>query len=116
MGRPAECPALPVQSSASFRKTRGSVLAGLAAALAWVILTGCGDVYRPVANPVLKPGGDPQALRAAVVLSKNNGSPGVATAIDVSGDTNIGNFPVGRAPVHAAFLNGSTQLFVANKA
>ncbi|MGZ4836668.1 MAG: YncE family protein [Terriglobales bacterium] len=116
MGRPAECPALPVQSSASFRKTRGSVLAGLAAALAWVILTGCGDVYRPVANPVLKPGGDPQALRAAVVLSNNNGSPGVATAIDVSGDTNIGNFTVGRAPVHAAFLNGSTQLFVANKA
>ncbi|MFI5087087.1 MAG: YncE family protein [Terriglobales bacterium] len=89
--------------------------AGIAAALAWVLLSGCGDTYRPVANPVPKPGGDPQATRVAVVISNNNGSPGMASTIDVSGDTNIGNFVVGRSPSHAAFLPFSSQVLVANK-
>ena len=109
----AESP--PVPSSATNRKTRGSLLAGLAAAMAWMILIGCGDVYRPVANPVIKPGGDPQATHAAVVLSNNNGAPGMVTSIDVSGDTNIGNFVVGRAPVFGSFVLGTGQLMVANK-
>ncbi|MGB9103945.1 MAG: YncE family protein [Terriglobales bacterium] len=89
--------------------------AGIAAALAWVLLSGCGDTYRPVANPILKPGGDPQVTRVAVVISNNNGGAGMASSIDVSGDTNIGNFVVGRSPVHAAFLPLSSQALVANK-
>ena len=93
-----------MNSSATVRKTRGSPLAGVAAALAWVILTGCGDVYRPVANPVLKPGGDPTAIHVALVLSNNAGALGIGTVVDVSGDTNVGNFPIGRSPVHAAFV------------
>jgi YVTN family beta-propeller protein len=94
---------------------RRNLLAGIAAALAWVLLVGCGDVYRPVANPILKPGGDPQATRIALVVSNNNGSPGMATSIDVSGDTNIGNFAVGRGPMFASFLGGSVSAMVANK-
>lgn len=104
-----------MRSSGTLRKTRGNLLAGVAAALAWVILTSCGDVYRPVANPVLKPGGDPTATRVALVLSNNAGAPGVGTAVDVSGDTNVGNFPIGRGPVHAAFVTGTTQALAANK-
>jgi YVTN family beta-propeller protein len=115
MGKHVEHPAPPVQSSAAVRKPRRSVPAGIAAALAWVLLSGCGDAYRPVANPVLKPGGDPQVARVAVVISNNNGSPGMASSIDVSGDTNVGNFVVGRCPVHAAFLPFSSQVLVANK-
>ncbi|HEX9119450.1 MAG TPA: beta-propeller fold lactonase family protein [Terriglobales bacterium] len=115
MGKHLEHPAPPVESSVTVRKPRRSVPAGIAAALAWVLLSGCGDAYRPVANPVPKPGGDPQVTRVAVVLSNNNGSPGMSTSIDVSGDTNIGNFVVGRSPVHAAFLPSSSQVLVANK-
>jgi YVTN family beta-propeller protein len=115
MGKHVEHPPPPVQSSVTIRKPRRSVPAGVAAALAWVLLTGCGDVYRPVANPVLRPGGDPQATSVAVVISNNNGSPGMASSIDISGDTNIGNFVVGRSPVHAAFLHFSSLAMVANK-
>ncbi|MBZ5512301.1 MAG: YncE family protein [Acidobacteriia bacterium] len=115
MGKYVEHSLPPVQTSVTFRKRRRSVPAGIAAALAWVLLSGCGDVYRPVANPVLKPGGDPQAARVAVVLSNNNGSPGMSTSVDISGDTNIGNFVVGRSPVHAAFAALTAQALVANK-
>lgn len=115
MGKHVEYSPPPVQSSVTVRKPRRSVPAGIAAALAWALLSGCGDTYRPVANPVPKPGGDPQATRVAVVLSNNNGSPGMSTSIDVSGDTNIGNFVVGRSPGHAAFLPFSSQVLVANK-
>lgn len=115
MGKHLEHPAPPVQSSVAVRKPLRRVPAGIAAALAWVLLSGCGDTYRPVANPVPKPGGDPQATRVAVVISNNNGSPGMASTIDISGDTNIGNFVVGRSPSHAAFLPFSSQVLVANK-
>lgn len=110
-----EHPTVPVQPSARIRKTRGSLLAGVAAALAWVILTGCGDVYRPVANPISKPGGDPTTTHVATVISNNAGAPGVATAVNVSGDTNVGNFLVGRGPVHATYASGTAQALVANK-
>lgn len=105
---------LPQQSSARGRQARRKVAAS-AAALAWVILIGCGDVYRPVANPVLKPGGDPQALRIALVLSNNSGASGMATAVDVSGDTNIGNFALGRGAVHAKFISSAALALAANR-
>ena len=115
MGKHFEYSPPQVQSSVTARKLRRRVPAGMVAALAWALLSGCGDAYRPVANPVPKPGGDPQATRVAVVLSNNNGSPGMASSIDVSGDTNIGNFVVGRSPSHAAFLPSSSVALVANK-
>jgi YVTN family beta-propeller protein len=66
----------------------------------------CGDLYRPVANPVLQPGGDPQRTAHALVVSSNGSNQGAAVIIDVSGDTAVGSFTVGRNPVHAAFISG----------
>lgn len=80
-------------------------------------LVGCGDYYRPVALPVIPPGGDPQAARIATVISNNNGGPGSAMTVDATGDTNIGVFQLGNDPVHAAYWFGSTtRVYVANRA
>ena len=85
-----------------------------AAAVAVVSLvlfcSNCGDVYRPVANPVLQPGGDPQRTAHALVVSSNGPNQGTAVIIDVSGDTAVGLFTVGRNPVHAAFILGTDYI------
>jgi YVTN family beta-propeller protein len=69
--------------------------------------SGCGEYYRPVANPVPQPGGDPQRTAHALVVSSNGSNPGTAVVIDVSGDTNVATFAVGRNPLHAAFISGT---------
>ena len=59
---------------------------------AFVLLAelGCGDYYRPVANPIVSPGGQPQSAHYAWVLNSNPvGGDGSTTEIDVSGDTNL---------------------------
>lgn len=116
MGTLAEHPALPVQSSAS-RNPRSRAIAGLAGLLlAALVLVSCGDTYRPVANPVLKPGGDPQSTHLALVIGRNAAATGMVSVMDISGDTNIGNFPVGSDAVYAAFNSGAQRAVVANKA
>ena len=98
------------------RNATGALLAGIAAlTFSTLLLAGCGNVYRPVANPEPQPGGDPQALHVAVVVNNNNGGPGTTTQVDVSGDSNIGNFAVGRGPVHATVVN-ALSAYVVNKA
>src|SRR5574340_822488 len=79
---------------------KGAALAGLGLVMAAsLVLLGCGDVFRPVANPELKPGGDPAGVRLAIVISEGApGQFGAATQIDVSGDTNSGNSPLGHNP------------------
>ncbi len=90
---------------------------GLAVVLLLTLLwLGCGDVFRPVATPILKPGGDPSAFRFLLTVNNNNGGIGSNSEIDVSGDTNLANYPVGRGPIHAAFPPGQTQVFIANEA
>ncbi|HYN15539.1 MAG TPA: YncE family protein [Terriglobales bacterium] len=69
--------------------------------------SGCGEYFRPVANPVPQPGGDPQRTAHALVVSSNGSNLGTAVVIDVSGDTNVGTFTVGRKPVHAASFAGA---------
>jgi len=76
-------------------------------------------VYRPVANPVLQPGGDPQRTAHALVVSSNApNSWGTALVIDVSGDTAAALFTgpapesepntgIGTNPVYATNLNGT---------
>jgi hypothetical protein len=66
------------------------------------LLAGCGYSYRPIVDTIPKPGGDPEPVRMALVV--NSGSPGTTTQINVSGDSNVGNFTVGAGPVHANFL------------
>ena len=90
-------------------KGKSGAKAAVLAAILGVELfgTSCGDYFRPVANPILLPGGDPQRTAHAVVVSSNGSNPGAAVVIDVSGDTNAGTFTVGRNPVHAAFISGT---------
>ncbi len=88
-----------------------------------LFLGSCGDYFRPVANPVLQPGGDPLRTAHAVVISSNAASPGIAVNIDATGDSNVGTFApsaecpscgLGRNPVHAASLLGVLHVYVAN--
>ncbi len=89
-------------------------LAGIAACVMFVFLwTGCGDTYRPVANPVTGPTPSPQNRTFALVLSERlqqvdpvssaiscaDGLPapcqGAAAQIDVPGDVDLGDQVVG---------------------
>jgi len=89
--------------------------AAVAAVVGSMLFCGsCGDTYRPVANPILQPGGDPQRTAHALVVSKNGPCPigptndcGTAMVIDVSGDTNAATLTVGRNPVQATFISGT---------
>lgn len=95
-----------------------------------LLWAGCEDIYRPIANPILAPGGNPQATHYAIVVNSNDGSltpppppPGGSpltvgpsvTQIDVSGDTNIGNHLAGLNPVHAALTSALNIVFVVNQ-
>lgn len=97
-----------------WKKTR-IIVGVLCAVLYW---TSCGDIYRPIAEPIPNPGGDPQRSAFVYALYSNpvTNATGVVSKIDVSGDTNMANMRVGRRPVAEAYLGGSTAglLLVAN--
>jgi len=108
----------------SLKGKSGARAAVLALVVASVLFCSkCGDVYRPVANPTLQPGGDPQRTAHALVVSSNGPSPnqGTAVIIDVSGDTAVAVFSaqsclhcgVGSNPVYATNLSGTD--FVVNR-
>lgn len=83
--------------------------------LALLLWTGCGDVFRPVANPIPGPTTDPRNFHIAVVVSQNEvGSPGSGMQIDVSGDSNVGVVNTGQQPLYAALLPSSNRAFVSN--
>lgn len=87
-------------------------LAMLAALAVW---TGCGDVFRPVANPIPGPTTDPRNFHIAVVVSQNAvGNPGSGMQIDVSGDSNVGVVAAGQQPLFAALQPSSSRVFVSN--
>ena len=77
--------------------------------------TACGDVFRPVANPVPGPTPDPRNFHFAIVVSQNvTGSRGSGMQIDVSGDSNAGTVQVGQQPIYATLTPQGTKVFVAN--
>jgi hypothetical protein len=79
-----------------------------------VLLAGCGDTFRPVANPIPQPGGNPSGtIENAIILGANGASAGTATHADVSGDTVVALLSVGVNPVHATFAGA--ELVVANQ-
>lgn len=90
--------------------------ANVAALIAATILEfGCGDTYRPVATPSPTTSSNPAGAETVVVLNQcpsgatcvNNNeqsSGSVLTAISVSGDSNMGNLPVGQVVGATGFL------------
>jgi YVTN family beta-propeller protein len=75
---------------------------------------GCGDQYRPVANPISSPGGQPQATHFAWVVNYNPVGNGSTTEIDVSGDSNLAVNSMGAGTSYEAFPFNSLSLYVAN--
>ncbi len=81
------------------------------------LVAGCGDTFRPIATPVTSGGGDPQVRRHAIVISRTTAAgDGAATHVNISGDTNVGQVPLGQDPVHATLGNGGVSTYVANRA
>ncbi len=63
------------------------------------LVTGCGNNYRPVVNPVNPSGPAPQPKSLAVVVSAPSPTtPGIATIIDYAGDTIMATAPIGPGP------------------
>ena len=97
---------------------RAGTLAGLFCAV--TLWTSCGDYYRPIANPIVSPGGDPQPINYAFVLFTNpngpNGTVGLGTIeqIDVSGDSVTLDATVGRNPTFAYMITAAANSGVAN--
>ncbi|MBI2681607.1 MAG: YncE family protein [Acidobacteriales bacterium] len=93
-----------------------------------LLVLGC-QTYRSPAIPVFDPPPDPQAFKQVIVLScapvdalgkckaPNLGDPapvGSATHINLSGDTNVGQVPLGAGPAFAVMYGNSTRVMVAN--
>ena len=77
---------------------------------------GCGDQYRPIANPIVSPGGQPQNIYNAYVLSYNPVGFGSLTQIDVSGDSNQSVLSMSYGSVAEIFQGGvAGAIFVANR-
>ncbi|MGB8885894.1 MAG: YncE family protein [Candidatus Korobacteraceae bacterium] len=91
-------------------------ITGFLALTAFILLMelGCGDQYRPVANPIVSGGGQPTSTHYAYVVNYNANGPGSTTQIDVSGDTNVAVNSLGLGSVAEAFPPNSDALFVAN--
>jgi len=91
---------------------------------AWVVLlglllTGCGDVYRPTIIPNTVPTPDPKNFHVAFTANLNGGANrGTTMQVDVSGDSNAGVTNVGVMPVHlavqTALAGQATRIWSAN--
>ncbi|HKV82324.1 MAG TPA: hypothetical protein VJP02_29525, partial [Candidatus Sulfotelmatobacter sp.] len=82
-----------------------------------LILTSCGEVYRPVVIPISNNPPNPANPHAVFGISTNVApNPGTVLQIDVSGDSNIGVARMGINPTHAAMqlIGSSSRIFVAS--
>ena len=95
------------------RVLRGSGFV-LIAALILTLELGCGDTYRPVANPIIGSGGQPQPTYYAYVLNSNPNGNGTTMQIDVSGDTASNVTTQGLGSVYETIPAYSVTLYVAN--
>jgi len=95
------------------RVVRG--FSAMAAVLLLMVWGGCGETYRPVANPIVPIQPNPSFTHFAIVVSGNgNNNPGASTTIDVSGDTALSQATVGLMPVHAALVQNASRVYAAN--
>ena len=87
----------------------------LFAACILLLELGCGDQYRPVANPIIGPGGQPQLTHYAYVVSNNPTGSGSAMQLNVSGDSVTSVQTTGLGSNYESFLSTSTAaVFVTN--
>src|SRR5271157_130656 len=93
----------------------GRTGSALFAAFILLLDSGCGTQYRPVANPVVGPGGQPQSIHYAYVVNYNPIGDGSTTQIDVSGDSVTQLQTTGLGSNYESFLSSSTAaVFVTN--
>ena len=99
------------------RVYRTAALAALFTVFMIVVLAGCGDVFRPIVVPIIGGSGDPQTFKQAIVISTAGTTlPGVATSVNLSGDTVSGQVTVGIDPSFASFYGASNSAtMVSNK-
>ena len=89
--------------------------AGVAAILLVVFISvGCGDAYRPIANPVTQPGGDPQTTDTVYSMNQNAFGLGSVSQFNVPGDAIIGNRSVSIDPRFIAFDANGSIVYTAN--
>jgi len=90
-------------------------VSGLAALSAVVLMTGCGNQYRPVISSIspVGPAGQP-AKYAAVVSSPSPTSPGLLTTVDFSGDTILSTPQILSNPSYYAINQSGTEGYVIN--
>ncbi len=81
--------------------------------LALLYCTSCGDTYRPVAQPIVQPGGDPQKAAFVYSMYHNPNGNGILAKIDVSGDTNMSNLTLGRSPAAVSYMGSNTGAVLA---
>jgi YVTN family beta-propeller protein len=81
---------------------RFSRLAAVAcAAVFCLLISGCGDTFRPVATPLPQSTADPQTFRLAVFISGSAAAQGQVSDVNAAGDTISAVTPVGTNPVFA---------------
>lgn len=109
--------AVPIPLKIFIRRILNSVTLAVLFSYGALLVTGCGQTYRPVAIPVPQPGGDPEPIHYAVVVSQDtvNSPAGSIAQIDVSGDTNLGNKQVGVDPVHAVLQASLARGWIVNR-
>ena len=90
--------------------------AGLAILLVSTLLAiACNDTFRPIANPVPNPGGDPGTFDVVAVLQPGvSGNPDIISIIDATGDTNVGNRQMGPGASWLSFDGSKTSLLTTN--
>lgn len=98
-----------------------------------VICIACGDVYRPVAQPITGPSPTPAAIQYVFAVNTNGGDvlssgvcqpsgtpppciadPGSFSRIDVSGDSVSSVVSTGVLPVHAALTPDGSKYYIAS--
>lgn len=99
-----------------FARKAAKVTSVAALSFGLVLALGCGETYRPIANPITQPGGDPQLHDAVAVINSNPAAlaPGSATFINVAGDVNTGNQTAGLGASYASYDKGYSALFIPN--
>ena len=113
--------AVPISLNDVSRRWDKALLILAALIIGGLLWSGCGQTYRPIANPIPLPGGNPQATHFALVVNQNpptpgqTASPGSVTQIDVSGDTNIANLTAGLNPVHGALNASLSTGYIVNR-